>query len=95
MNPVKRVTVRSIQATLPSIHSLREKLNIKSSDRPRFRVSADRQAGSRRVRYVETNRPDSQNCTICQLDEENPSLIQASLSPQSTSRIFAEPERTE
>ena len=43
---------------------------MKSPDRPRFGVSADRQSGSRRVRYVETNRPDSQNCTICQLDEE-------------------------
>ncbi len=46
-------------------------------DRPRFRVSADRQSASRRVRYVETNRPDSQNCKICQLDEENPSSIEA------------------
>ncbi len=42
------------------------------SDRPRFRVSADRQAANRRVRYVETNRPDDGSCTICQLDEENP-----------------------
>ena len=42
------------------------------SDRPRFRVSADRQTANRRVRYVETNRPDDGSCTICQLDEENP-----------------------
>jgi hypothetical protein len=41
-------------------------------DRLRFRVSADRQAANRRVRYVETNRPDDGSCTICQLDEENP-----------------------
>jgi len=55
---------------------------MKSPDRPRFRVSADRQSGSRRVRYVETNHPDSQNCTICQLDEENPSPVEASSSAQ-------------
>lgn len=42
------------------------------ADRPRFRVSADRQAANRRVRYVETNRPDDGSCTLCQLDEENP-----------------------
>ena len=42
------------------------------SDRPRFRVDADRQAAQRRVRYVETNRPDDGSCTLCQLDEENP-----------------------
>lgn len=57
---------------------------MKSPDRPRFRVSADRQSGSRRVRYVETNRPDSQNCTICQLDEENPSPVEASPSAHDT-----------
>lgn len=48
---------------------------MKTTDRPRFRVSADRHASSRRVRYVETNRPDNESCTICQLDEENPSRI--------------------
>lgn len=42
------------------------------SKRPRFRIDADRQAASRRVRYVETNRPDDGSCTLCQLDEENP-----------------------
>ncbi|MBF6624151.1 MAG: hypothetical protein B7Z23_08690 [Pseudomonadales bacterium 32-61-5] len=42
------------------------------SDRPRFRVDADRQSGSRRVRYIETSRPDDGGCTLCQLDEENP-----------------------
>ncbi|MCW3149494.1 hypothetical protein N8H22_12895 [Stutzerimonas stutzeri] len=47
-----------------------------TSDRPRFRVSADRQASSRRVRYVETSRPDDGSCTLCQLDEENPSSIE-------------------
>ncbi|NKQ12077.1 hypothetical protein [Pseudomonas sp. SST3] len=49
---------------------------MKTNDRPRFRVSADRQASNRRVRYVETNRPDNDSCTICQLDEENPSPIE-------------------
>lgn len=44
-------------------------------DRPRFRVDADRQAAHRRVRYVETNRPDDGSCTICQLDEENPAPL--------------------
>lgn len=41
-------------------------------DRPRFRVAADRQSASRRVRYIETSRPDDGSCTLCQLDEENP-----------------------
>ncbi len=45
------------------------------SDRPRFRVDADRQAPNRRVRYVETNRPDDGSCTLCQLDEENPAPL--------------------
>ncbi|MBE7374446.1 hypothetical protein [Pseudomonas lopnurensis] len=45
------------------------------SDRPRFRVSADRQTARRRVRYVETSRPDDGNCTLCQLDEENPAPL--------------------
>ena len=45
------------------------------SDRPRYRVDADRQAAQRRVRYVETNRPDDASCTICQLDAENPAPL--------------------
>ncbi|MCQ2046509.1 Uncharacterised protein [Stutzerimonas stutzeri] len=45
------------------------------SDRPRYRVDADRQAAQRRVRYVETNRPDDGSCTICQLDEDNPAPL--------------------
>jgi hypothetical protein len=40
-----------------------------SDDRPRFRVSADRQSASRRVRYVESSTPDDGQCTLCQLDE--------------------------
>ena len=44
-------------------------------DRPRYRVDADRQAAQRRVRYVETNRPDDGSCTLCQLDEENPAPL--------------------
>ena len=46
-----------------------------TSDRPRFRVSADRQSASRRLRYVETSRPDDGSCTLCQLDEENPPAL--------------------
>lgn len=46
------------------------------SDRPRFRIDADRQAPSRRVRYVETNRPDDGSCTLCQLDDENPAPLE-------------------
>ena len=49
------------------------------SDRPRYRVDADRQAAQRRVRYVETNRPDDGSCTICQLDEENPAPLAETL----------------
>ena len=45
------------------------------SDRPRYRVDADRQTAHRRVRYVETNRPDDGSCTLCQLDEENPAPL--------------------
>lgn len=40
-----------------------------SDDRPRFRVSADRQSASRRVRYVESSTPDDGQCTLCELDE--------------------------
>lgn len=43
-----------------------------TADRPHFRVSADRQSASRRVRYIETSRPDDGSCTLCRLDEENP-----------------------
>lgn len=42
------------------------------ADRPRFRVAADRQSASRRLRYIETSRPDDGSCTLCQLDEEHP-----------------------
>ncbi len=70
---------------------------MKTPDRPRFRVSADRQSGSRRVRYVETNHPDSQNCTICQLDEENPPPMEERPSSPSGTRgenHDAKPERS-
>ena len=38
-------------------------------DRPRYRISADRQSAHRRVRYVERSHPDDGECTLCQLDE--------------------------
>ncbi|WP_193073462.1 hypothetical protein [Pseudomonas sp. FME51] len=38
-------------------------------DRPRYRISADRQSAHRRVRYVESSHPDDGECTLCQLDE--------------------------
>ena len=40
-----------------------------TTDRPRYRISADRHSAKRRVRYVESNHPDDGQCTICQLDE--------------------------
>lgn len=40
-----------------------------SDDRPRFRISADRQSASRRVRYVESSKRDDGQCTLCELDE--------------------------
>ena len=40
-----------------------------SDRKPQFRVSADRQSASRRVRYVETIKPEYGQCTICELDE--------------------------
>ena len=60
--------------------------------RPRFRIDADRQAASRRVRYVETNRPDDGSCTLCQLDEENPPPLEnrAMSEPQDDEEAFAE-----
>jgi len=63
-----------------------------ASKRPRFRVDADRQAASRRVRYVETNRPDDGSCTLCQLDEENPPPFEnrAMSTPQDDEEAFAE-----
>lgn len=47
-----------------------------NSDRPRFRIDADRQAAKRRVRYVESNHPDPGGCTLCRLDEENPPALE-------------------
>lgn len=35
----------------------------------RYRISADRQSASRRVRYVEGSTPDTGQCTLCELDE--------------------------
>lgn len=40
-----------------------------TEDKPQFRISADRQSASRRVRYVESSKPDTGLCTICELDE--------------------------
>ncbi len=51
-----------------------------TSDRPRFRIDANREAGTRRVRYVETNRPDDGSCTLCRLDEENPAPMRPAMS---------------
>ena len=42
------------------------------TDQPRdarFKVSADRSSASRKIRYVETNQGDADDCTLCQLDE--------------------------
>ncbi|MDD2224476.1 MAG: hypothetical protein PHF42_13710 [Pseudomonas sp.] len=42
------------------------------TDKPRdvrFQVSADRTSASRKVRYVETNQGDADDCMLCQLDE--------------------------
>lgn len=36
--------------------------------RPRYEVSADRQAASRPVRYRETSHPEDGECTLCRLD---------------------------
>lgn len=35
----------------------------------RYQVSADRSSASRRIRYVETNKGDADDCMLCQLDE--------------------------
>lgn len=35
----------------------------------RYQVSADRQSPVRKLRYVETNRGDADDCTLCQLDD--------------------------
>lgn len=42
------------------------------TDQPRdnrYQVSADRESPIRRVRYVETNMGDADDCTLCQLDD--------------------------
>lgn len=44
------------------------------TDQPRdarFKVSADRSSASRKIRYVETNQGDADDCTLCQLDEHD------------------------
>lgn len=61
------------------------------SDRPRFRIDANRQSGSRRVRYIETSRPNDGSCTLCQLDEDNPvPLENRTMSEQQDDEAFAE-----
>lgn len=35
----------------------------------RYQVSADRESAVRRVRYVETNRGDAGECSLCQMDD--------------------------
>lgn len=61
------------------------------SDRPRFRIDANRQSGSRRVRYIETSRPDDGSCTLCQLDEDNPAPLESrTMSEQQDDEAFAE-----
>ena len=35
----------------------------------RYQVSADRSSATRKVRYVETNQGDADDCKLCQLDE--------------------------
>lgn len=60
-------------------------------DRPRFRVDADRQSGSRRVRYIETSRPDDGACALCQLDQENPAPLESPpMSEPQDDETFAE-----
>jgi hypothetical protein len=47
-------------------------LEVSVTDKPRdvrFQVSADRTSASRKVRYVETNQGDADDCMLCQLDE--------------------------
>ena len=42
------------------------------TDKPRdlrYQVSADRSSASRKVRYVETNKGDADDCMLCQLEE--------------------------
>ncbi|MBE7928248.1 hypothetical protein [Pseudomonas saudiphocaensis] len=60
---------------------------MQNPDRPRFRIDANRQSGSRKVRYVETSRPDDGSCTLCRLDEENPAPLE--------SRTMSEPQDDE
>ncbi|MDY0251070.1 MAG: hypothetical protein RBR45_13595 [Pseudomonas sp.] len=43
------------------------------TDQPRdarFKVSADRSSARRKMRYVETNQGDADDCTLCQMDEQ-------------------------
>jgi len=47
----------------------------------RFQVSADRTSASRRVRYVETNKGDVDDCALCQL-EEGAVPVSASAEPE-------------
>lgn len=42
----------------------------------RYQVSADRSSASRKVRYVETNQGDVDDCMLCQLDEGNAPVSQ-------------------
>lgn len=68
------------------------------TDKPRdarYQVSADRESAVRRVRYVETNRGDADECTLCQLDEGVIESAAGSAQTASESQDEQQPETEE
>jgi len=59
----------------------------------RYQVSADRESPVRRVRYVETNRGDSGECSLCQMDDG--SIATAIKAEQSVSEQDDSPQQNE
>lgn len=63
------------------------------TDKPRdlrYQVSADRSSATRKVRYVETNQGDAEDCMLCQLDEGGVPVSEC----DQVEAVVAEPQKT-
>lgn len=63
----------------------------------RYQVSADRSSASRRIRYVETNKGDADDCMLCQVDEGDVPIGESAAitTPEPAARQLEEDESDE
>lgn len=64
------------------------------TDKPRdlrYQVSADRSSASRKVRYVETNKGDAEDCMLCQLEEGDAPVGEDAVAPVPAASLAVEP----